>query len=104
MSRVRVSTTIDASRDRVWATVRDIASHVEWMEDAIAIHFTSRSRRGVGTTFDCDTRVGPFHTVDRMEVTEWVDGYVIGVRHVGLVTGMGRFTMRRTGIRCSPWS
>jgi len=72
MSRVRVSTTIDAPRDRVWAAVRDIASHVEWMEDAIAIHFTSRSRRGVGTTFDCDTRVGPFR-----------------------LTGTGRFTLDR---------
>lgn len=97
MTRIRVSTTIPAPRSRVWADVRDLASHVEWMADAESIRFTSVRRSGVGTTFDCETRVGPFHTVDRMEVTEWVDGKVIGVRHVGLVTGTGRFTLRRAG-------
>ena len=30
-----------------------------------------------------------------MEVTEWREGRVIGIRHVGLVTGTGRFTLAR---------
>lgn len=92
-----MAVTIPAPPRRVWDDVRDLASHVEWMADAEAIRFTSRRRSGVGTTFDCDTRVGPFHLVDRMEVTEWVEGEVIGVRHVGLVTGTGRFTIRPAG-------
>ncbi len=49
--------------------------------------------RGVGTSFLCDTKVGPIKLVDRMEITEWVTGSTIGVRHVGLVTGSGRFTL-----------
>ena len=77
----------------MWDDVRDLGSHVEWMADAEAIRFTSDACSGIGTTFDCDTKVGPFHLVDRMEVTEWVEGEVIGVRHVGLVTGTGRFTL-----------
>jgi hypothetical protein len=28
-----------------------------------------------------------------MEITEWVPGEVMGVRHTGLVTGTGRFTL-----------
>lgn len=96
MSRVRVSTVIDASPPRVWAAVRDIASHVEWMEDAVAIRYTSPGRDGVGTTFDCDTRIGPFRLTDRMEVTEWCEGRTMGIRHVGLVRGTGRFTIRRS--------
>ena len=92
-----MSTTIDATPGEVWADVRDLGSHVEWMADAEAIRFTSDARSGVGTTFDCDTKVGPFHLVDRMEVTEWVEGEVIGVRHVGLVTGTGRFTLASAG-------
>ncbi len=95
MSRVRVSTTIDVPRDRVWAAVRDIASHTEWMEDAVAIRFTSRVREGVGAAFECDTRIGPFRLTDHMEVTQWREGRVIGIRHVGLVTGTGRFTLQR---------
>lgn len=96
MSRVRVSTVIDAPPRRVWAAVRDISSHVDWMEDAVAIRYTSRSRDGVGTTFDCDTKVGPFRLTDRMEVTEWSEGRAMGIRHVGLVRGTGRFTVRRS--------
>jgi hypothetical protein len=71
--------------------VRDIESHVEWMADAESIRITSP------TTFEVATRVGPLRTLDRMEITEWEEGRVIGVRHVGLVTGRGRFTLTPEG-------
>ena len=95
--RIQVSTVIPAEPARVWDDVRNLASHVEWMADAESIRFTSVSTSGIGTTFDCETRVGPLHTTDRMEVTEWDEGRVIGVRHVGLVTGTGRFTLAPEG-------
>lgn len=96
MSRIRVSTVIDAPPRTVWAAVRDVRSHVAWMEDAVAIRLTSKGKQGKGTTFDCDTKVGPFRLVDRMEVTEWSEGRAMGIHHVGLVRGSGRFTVRRT--------
>lgn len=102
-----MATTIPAPVTEVWADVRDLESHVEWMADAEAIRFTSTARSGVGTTFDCDTKIGPLSLVDRMEVTEWEDERVIGVRHVGLVTGVGRFTLaadqRRLGATRFTW-
>jgi uncharacterized protein YndB with AHSA1/START domain len=98
MTTIAVSTVIDAPIERVWDDVRDLASHVEWMADAEAIRFQSAQRSGVGTTFECDTKVGPFRLLDRMEITEWVDGETIGVRHVGLVTGTGRFTLAPDGL------
>ena len=94
MGRIRVSTVIDAPPGRVWDDVKDIASHVDWMHDAVAIRFTSRQRQGVGTTFDCDTRVGPIRLTDQMEVVEWTPGRALGIRHVGVVTGEGRFVLR----------
>jgi hypothetical protein len=94
-----VATTIPASVADVWADVRDLGSHVEWMADAEAIRFTTRRREGVGAAFECDTKVGPFRLKDLMEVTEWQEGRTIGVRHAGLVTGVGRFTLRRAGLR-----
>jgi hypothetical protein len=106
VARIRVRAVIDAPPGVVWSELSDIASHVEWMADAVAIRFTSDRHQGVGTTFDCVTRVGPLRTVDRMAVTSWVDGREIGVRHEGLVTGEGRFTLRRArrgGTRIS-WS
>ena len=93
MARVRVSTVVDAPPRRVWADVRDIASHVEWMRDARAIRFAGRRRTGVGTSFECDTRVGPLRLTDRMVVTEWRTGRSMGIRHQGIVTGSGRFTL-----------
>lgn len=95
MGRVKVGITIDAPPRRVWAEVEPVENHVDWMADAVAIRFTSRSHRGVGTTFECDTKVGPLRLTDVMEITEWRPGKVMGVRHVGIVTGTGRFTLRR---------
>jgi uncharacterized protein YndB with AHSA1/START domain len=91
---IRVSTVIDAPPRVVWSVLEDIESHVRWMRDAKAIRITSARRRGVGTTFECDTRVGPFRTLDDMEITEWRPRRAMGVRHVGVVSGSGRFVLR----------
>lgn len=93
--RLKVSIVIDAPPSRVWAEVEDIASHPTWMQDAVSIEFTSSSTSGVGTTFDCLTKIGPFRLVDRMKVTSWRPDHEMGVRHAGLVTGTGRFELRR---------
>jgi len=94
MSRIKVSIVIDAPPAVVWEAVRHVERHVDWMVDAEAIRFTSRSREGKGTTFDCDTKVGPFRLTDKMEITEWRTAKAMGVRHVGLVTGTGGFSLR----------
>lgn len=93
MASIRIEETILAPPERVWAAVEDIATHVRWMEDAVAIRFISETRSGVGTTFDCDTKVGPFRLVDRMVVTEWDPPRTLGIRHAGVVTGVGRFVL-----------
>lgn len=95
MSHVCVATFIRAPRRRVWNAVRDIRSHTAWMRDARAIRITSRRRSGVGTTFECETRVGPLGVTDVLEVTEWKRGRAMGIRHVGRITGKGRFSLRR---------
>ncbi|HEX6422028.1 MAG TPA: SRPBCC family protein [Acidimicrobiales bacterium] len=97
MPGIRVETTIEAPPEAVWRRLADIADHVSWMADAAAIRFTGDQRAGVGTTFECETRVGPLRTLDVMEVTEWRDGEFMGVRHRGLVTGTGRFVLEPAG-------
>ena len=104
MARIRVSVLIRAPRSQVWRTIRDIPSHVEWMHDAESIRVTSALKTGVGTTFDCATKVGPFRLTDRMEVVEWRVERSIGIRHKGLVRGKGRFTLaRRPGGTLFTW-
>lgn len=95
MASIRVSTTIDAPPAVVWKAIEDVGSHVRWMEDAVAIRFLTSRRQGVGTRFECDTAVGPLSLTDVMEITEWAPRKAMGVRHVGVVTGEGRFTLRR---------
>lgn len=94
--RVRVHQVVDAPIGRVWDELATLETHVEWMADATTLDFLTEQRRGVGTTFECKTVVGPLRTRDRMRVTEWDDGHAIGVHHEGLVTGTGRFTLRRS--------
>lgn len=95
MGRIRVSTVIDASPKEVWRSIEDVESHTEWMADAVAIRFLTDRTSGVGTRFECDTKVGPFRLTDVMEITAWEPRKAMGVRHVGMVTGDGVFTLRR---------
>lgn len=108
MSDVTVSIVIDATPAEVWATVEPIERHVDWMTDAVAIRFETERSRGTGTRFLCDTKIGPIRLTDQMEITEWTpavdaaegdpgtDG-AMGVRHTGLVTGSGVFTIEPLG-------
>lgn len=93
MSQLSVSIDIAATPEQVWVTVEPIENHVEWMHDAVAIRFQTDQHRGIGTAFLCDTKIGPLELVDRMEITDWEPGSTMGVRHVGVVTGTGRFTL-----------
>lgn len=90
---IEVSIDIDRAPDQVWAYVQDISTHVEWMADAEAIRFLGSQTHGAGTTFECDTKVGPFRLTDVMTVTSWEDAKQMGVRHEGVVTGEGIFTL-----------
>jgi hypothetical protein len=97
MARIRVSTKINASPGRVWAAIDDVGSHVRWMNDAVAIRFADGSpRQGVGTAFDCDTRVGPLSLTDQMVITAWEPGRRMGVSHTGVVSGVGDFRLQPT--------
>jgi uncharacterized protein YndB with AHSA1/START domain len=90
---ILVSTEIDASPARVWQVLEPVERHVEWMHDAESIRFTSDRTRGVGTAFVCETKVGPIRLEDHMEITEWEPERLMGVRHTGIVTGVGRFRL-----------
>jgi hypothetical protein len=95
VARIRVSTVIDAPPRAVWAAIEDVGSHVDWMADAVAIRFLTDRESGVGARFECDTQLGPLSLTDVMEITEWKPRKAMGIRHVGVVTGEGRFTLRR---------
>jgi len=91
--RIRVGITIAAAPVDVWRVIEPVERHVDWMADAESIRFTTTQTRGVGTAFDCVTRIGPFRTTDRMAIVEWNPTVAMGIEHRGVVTGRGRFTL-----------
>ena len=102
MPRIVVTTELDATPAEVWADLQDVGSHVEWMADAEEIRFTSEQQQGVGTTFECDTKVGPIRLTDEMAITAWEPPddqgrAAMGVRHEGVVTGSGTFHLEPLG-------
>lgn len=94
---IAVEVVIDAPLRVVWADVEDISSHTEWMLDAAEIRFLTDKQQGTGTRFECDTVVGPFKLTDVMEITRWDAPTTMGVRHQGIVGGIGEFTLRPSG-------
>ena len=97
MARISISTIIGRPPAEVWEELRHIDRHVDWMADAAEIRFTSDQREGLGTRFECDTKVGPLRTTDVMLITAWEPEAAMGVRHEGMVTGEGRFTLSPIG-------
>lgn len=73
----------------------DWESQAEWMQDAKSVTVVSPHRTGVGVTLEVPTTIALGLVVtDRMEVTEWVEGRRIGVRHTGsVITGSGAFEL-----------
>lgn len=96
MAEVTVVVEIDRTPTEVWSYLRDISSHVDWMADATEIRFTTEQTEGVGTSFECDTKIGPIKLTDLMTITSWVDEAEMGVRHEGVVTGVGEFHLSET--------
>lgn len=93
--RLRVTIDIDATPGEVWDVIEPIETHTRWMADAERIVFTTGRTRGVGTEFECVTKIGPFRLRDRMRVVEWEPRHSMGIEHTGVVRGRGRFTIRR---------
>jgi hypothetical protein len=93
VTHIRISADYHASPASLWAAIEHVDTHVDWMADAETIRFVTEQTEGVGTRFECVTRIGPIRLTDRMEITEWEPGRAMAVRHAGLVTGTGRFTI-----------
>jgi len=97
MSSIQVTCVVPHAPTVVWEELRHIDRHVQWMSDAVRIDFVTEQREGVGTSFDCVTKVGPFVLLDKMTVTSWVENAAMGVEHRGLVRGRGSFTLSSRG-------
>lgn len=97
MARIAVTRRISLPHDTVWDALADLGSHHVWMRDARSIVFVTDQRFGEGTRMRVKTVVGPFRTLDDMEVVGWDEGRSIEVVHTGVVTGRGTFLLTEGG-------
>jgi hypothetical protein len=97
MSTIQVSRVVPHAPVVVWEELRHIDRHVNWMSDAVRIDFVTDQHEGVGTAFNCVTKVGPIVLLDKMHITSWVENAAMGVEHRGLVRGSGSFTLSSRG-------
>ena len=94
---IRCCEPLAATPAEVWADVERLETHPEWMVDALDLEFRTASHRGVGTEFECVTKLGPLRTRDVLVVTEWEPPAGMTIEHQGAVHGVGRFVLRAEG-------
>jgi len=99
MTRITASRVIDASQTKVWAALADLGTHAEWMLDATSVDFIGQRTSGLGTRMAVETRIGPFRTLDVIEVVGWDEGRSIEVEHQGVVRGRGVLSVSTDGSR-----
>ena len=90
---ISVSTSINKSIEEVWKEVSILKNHTNWMKDAVSIEFLNEKTEGLGTKMKVLTKIGPIKLFDYMTVTEWIEKKSIGVDHIGIITGEGKFTL-----------
>ena len=88
---------INRPKAEVFEFIRDVQSHTAWMIDAKSIEIISDVKTGIGLRFRCETRLGPLHTSDIMEITGWHEGELISIAHRGLIQGEGTFKLQDYG-------
>jgi carbon monoxide dehydrogenase subunit G len=97
VAHITVQQVIPAPPQVVWDDIAHVDRHVEWMADARSITFLTDRHSGPGTRIEVLTAVGPLRTTDVMTFTEWSPPHRMAIRHEGLVTGVGAFTLHESG-------
>ena len=87
VSGVEIATT----KEVLWSYLIDFEDQPRWMKDAVEIRVKSRSDKIVGTIFETLTKVGPFKTMDVMQVVDVIEHQMIEIKHKGLIGGRGFF-------------
>jgi len=94
MARIEQTVRINADPAAVWGVLVDWESQAQWMGDARSVTVLTPHRQGMGVIIRAETDLFGLVVSDDMEVTEWVEGSVIGIHHLGrLIRGVGAFEL-----------
>lgn len=93
---IRVAIDLPAGLSEVWAHLRDVTTHSDWMLDVAHIQVTSGCSEGLGLRFTSMIAIGPFKLKDEMEITAWEEAKVMGISRSGLARSNGTFRLSPT--------
>lgn len=94
LARIEEHVRIDAPVERVWAVLVDWEGQSRWMQDARDVRVLTDKREGRGVVIRAATDILGLVVDDDMEITEWEEPRLIGVRHLGmLIRGVGAFEL-----------
>lgn len=106
VARIEATTHVEAPPQRVWDVLVDWERQADWMVDARSVTVLSPQREGRGVVVRCRTNIVGFVVNDDLEVTEWDEPAILGVRHRGpVLQGVGAFELTETpyGTRLLWW-
>lgn len=94
MARIEERVRIEVPPPRVWQVLTDWEGQSRWMDDARDVAVLSAHREGPGVVIRCATDLLGLVVDDDMEVTRWVEGELIAIRHLGrIIRGIGAFEL-----------
>lgn len=71
----------------VWELITDWEHQDDWMLEASDFAVVSSHREGVGVEAEATISIGGIKTRDRVRITQWEPGRLLGIAHLGWVSG-----------------
>ena len=77
----------------VWELITDWEHQDDWMLEATDFAVVSSHREGLGVEAEATVSIGGIKTRDRVRITRWEPGQVLGIEHLGWVSGHADMTL-----------
>lgn len=71
----------------VWELITDWEHQDDWMLEATDFAVVSAHREGIGVEAEATISIGGIQTRDRVRITQWEPRQVLGIEHLGWVSG-----------------
>lgn len=96
---IRIITSIEIFRppQQVWPHLVDWENLGKWMKEGRDFRVTSPQREGIGVTASAVISIAGLSTRDSIRVVQWDPPRVLGIEHLGWVSGSGRMECHGRG-------